>query len=72
MTKEEKIELLEETMDLEEGTLSEDMRLEDLAEWDSITKLAIIVMIDDEFDKTITANDIKKFIFVKDIIEIME
>lgn len=72
MTLREKIELLEETMDVEEGTLAEDTVLTDLDEWDSMTKLSIIVMMDDEFNKTIKADDIKKFITVKDILDCME
>lgn len=68
----EKMELLEETLDVEEGALTEATILADLEQWDSMTKLAIIVMMDDEFGKTIKADDIKAFVTVKDILDCME
>ena len=72
MTVTEKIELLEETMDLEEGSLTEETVLADLNEWTSITKLSIIVMMDDEFGKEIKSDDIKKYVTVKDLLNDME
>ena len=72
MTIEEKIDLLAETMDVEENELEENMELADLDCWDSMTKLSIIVMFDDEFGKKLTSEDIKAFITVSDILEAME
>lgn len=72
MTLQEKLELLEETMDVEEGALTKETVLADLDEWDSMTKLSIIVMMDDEFGKTIKADDIKRFVTVNDILNCME
>ena len=72
MTTAEKIELLEETMELEAGTLREDTVLEELDRWNSLTKLSIIVMMDDEFDKEIKSDDIKDYITVADILKAME
>lgn len=72
MTIEEKIELLAETMDVEASELQADMNLSDMDCWDSMTKLSIIVMFDDEFGKKITSDDIKGFITVGDILEAME
>ena len=34
-----------------EGLLSVDMMLSDVEEWDSMSKLALIVMMEDEFGK---------------------
>lgn len=72
MTIEEKIELLAETMDVEANELQADMNLSDMDCWDSMTKLSIIVMFDDEFGKKITSDDIKKFVTVGDIINTMK
>lgn len=72
MTIEEKIELLAETMDVEASELQADMNLSDMDCWDSMTKLSIIVMFDDEFGKKITSDDIKKFVTVGDIINTMK
>ena len=71
MNKQEKISLLEEIMDMEEGTLKEDTVLSDLDEWDSMSRLSVIVMMSDEFGKTISGEDVKKFVTVNDILEQM-
>ncbi|MFT4326883.1 MAG: phosphopantetheine-binding protein [Candidatus Woesearchaeota archaeon] len=72
MTKQEKLELLEETFELEEGELKEDMNLSEIESWDSMTRLSLIVLMDDEFDKKLTGDQIKKFVTVKDILDFME
>lgn len=71
MSEKEKIALLEETFDLDEGTLSPDMILEDIEEYDSLAKLSLIVMMEDNFDKKAASEDIKSFKTVKDILEFM-
>ena len=72
MTTTEKIELLEETLDLEEGTLKEDTLLEDVDEYDSMAKLALIVMFDEEFGKKVESETVKGFRIVSDILVLME
>ena len=72
MTNQEKIALLEETLEIDEGTLTEDMLLEDVDEYDSMAKLSLIVMMDDEFDVKLTGDMIKDFRTVGDILAVME
>lgn len=72
MSTEEKITLLEETFELEEGTLKPETLLDDIEEYDSIAKLSLIVMFEDEFDKKITSEQIKAFVKVEDILDIMD
>jgi len=72
MTNQEKIALLEETLEIDEGTLTEDMLLEDVDEYDSMAKLSLIVMMDDEFDVKLTGDMIKGFQTVGDILAVME
>lgn len=72
MTMEEKMELLAETLDVDTEDISADTVLSDMPEWDSMTKLSLIVMFDDEFGKKITSNDIKKFVTVQDILNVMD
>ncbi len=69
MTNKEKIEMLEEIMELDEGSLKEDTVLDDLAEWNSMTSLSLIVLADEEFDKKLTGKQIKEFKTTKDIID---
>ena len=72
MTTEEKLALLEETFDMDEGSLEPDMELADIDEFDSIAKLSLIVLMDDEFGKTIKSDDIKALEIVQDILDMME
>ncbi len=72
MTKEKKIELLEEMMDLESGALTPDTELEDLEEWDSIALISFIALIDDEFNKVVKGSVIKEQKTVADLMALME
>ena len=72
MTNQEKIALLEETLEIDEGTLTEDMLLEDVEGYDSMAKLSLIVMMDDEFGVKLTGDMIKGFQTVGDILAVME
>ena len=72
MSEKEKLALLEEVMELDEGALTPEMELGEIEEYDSLTKLAIIVMVEDEFGKKLNAEDFKKFNKVEDILDIME
>lgn len=71
MTKQEKLKNLEEIMDLEEGVLKEDDVLAEYEEWDSVSILSFIALMDEMFEKEITGADIKEFIRVKDVLEVM-
>jgi acyl carrier protein len=71
MTDKEKLAMLEEILDMEEGTLSADMVPDELEEWNSMTKLSVIVMMDDEFGKELTGTQIKAFVKVQDILDFM-
>ncbi len=72
MNEKEKLELLEETLDIEEGSLSPEMNLDDVDEYDSLAKLSIVVMMEDYFDKKVTSDIIRGFKTVADILAIME
>jgi len=68
MTELEKLAMLEDLMELDEGTLSEDTLLNDINEYDSMTKLSLIVMMQDEFDVELDTDTIKGFKTVGDIL----
>lgn len=69
MEKREIIDLLEETLEVEEGSLNEDSILADIDEWDSLAKLSLMALAKKDFSKTLTAEQIKNFATVKDICE---
>ena len=71
MTNAEKITLLEEAWELDEGALNEETVLEELDEFDSMGKLSLIVLCDDEFGKKLPGETIKSFKTVKDILDFM-
>lgn len=71
MTEREKLALLEDMLELDEGELTADMRLEDIGEFNSMARLSLIVLFEDELDKVITGQDIKKFETVADILDAM-
>ena len=72
MTNQEKISLLEQMMELEEGTLAPDVALEDVEEWNSMAKLSLIVLADEEFGKKLNGAQIKEFKTVQDILNFLQ
>mgnify|MGYP002540764761 FL=1 len=66
MTLQEKLEFLEDIMDVEDA-LSEDMLLENIEEWDSLSVLLLITQMKKEFGIIISTSDIKGFKTVLDI-----
>ena len=72
MTNQEKLALIEETLELDEGTLTPETVLTDLEEYTSMAKLSLIVMFDDEFEKKITGAEVKAFETAADIMALME
>jgi len=72
MTKQEKIRVIEEMMELGEGTLEEGTVLKDLEEWNSLAKLSLIAILDEQFGRKISADEIKALKTVQDILQYME
>ena len=72
MTAQEKVALIEETLELDEGTLTPETVLADVDEYDSMAKLSLIVMMDDEFGVKLTGDMVKGFETVADILALMK
>ncbi len=72
MSEKERIEILEEIMDVDPGTLKVTDTLADYEEWDSLTALTFISEMDSRFGKKITGQEIKAFVTVADAIAFME
>lgn len=71
MTNEEKIAMLEDVLELDGGTLKPETELSSIEEYDSMAKLSLIVLVDDEFDKKLTGEQIREFNTVQDILDFM-
>ena len=66
MTEKEKIEIMEEIMDVEPGSLHLDDQLKNFEEWDSLSVLSYISKVRDVFHKTINGTEIKQMETVAD------
>ena len=67
-----KIEKLEDLMDIDSGSLTPDLLLSDIEEWDSLSALSYVVMMKDDFGKKISGDEIRAFKTVQDILNTME
>ena len=71
MTNEEKIALLEDMLELDNGSLKPETELSCIDEYDSMAKLSLIVLMDDEFSKKLSGEQIRQFKTVQDILDYM-
>jgi acyl carrier protein len=72
MTTKEKINLIEEALELEPDTLNENTELDSLVEYDSMGKLSLIVLADEEFEKKLTGEQINEFKKVQDVLNFFD
>ena len=72
MNLQEKLALIEEVLDVEAGSLTQETMLADVEEWDSIAALSLIVMLDEKFEKTVSGAQIKAMTSINDILAYME
>lgn len=66
MTEQEKLDLLEEIMDVEEALAMDDV-LEEIEEWDSLSTLALAAKVKEMYNRNLTAQEIMGFKTVRDI-----
>lgn len=67
-----KLNLLEDMLDLDQGSLEVTTELDSLEDWDSVAAISLIALVDEHFDKTISGAMIKEFNTVQDIVNIMQ
>ena len=72
MNLQEKLALIEEVLDVEAGSLTQETMLADVEEWGSIAALSLIVMLDEKFEKTVSGAQIKAMASISDILAYME
>lgn len=72
MTNEEKIAILEELMEVDEGSLTPETLLKNVEEWDSVAFLSFIAMMDDEFGKIVKGSVVREQKTVADLMALME
>ncbi len=67
----EKLALIEDILDVEQGSLKCEQQLSDLDEWDSLSALSVVVMVKDEFNKKLSGAEVRAFKTIQDIIDVM-
>ena len=72
METEKKIELLADLFEVEPEEIVYEQELASFDPWDSMSKLSLIVMMDDECSKKLTGEDILKFEKLGDIMDYMD
>lgn len=72
MTNEEKIAVLEDLMEVDEGTLTPETLLSNIEEWDSVSFLSFMAMMDEKFGKIVTGSEIKTKETIADLMTLME
>lgn len=64
--------MLEDMLELDGGALEPATELSSIDEYDSMAKLSLIVLMDDEFGKKLTGEKIRQFKTVQDILDFMD
>ncbi|NMA49421.1 MAG: acyl carrier protein [Tissierellia bacterium] len=72
MTNKEKLNILEEIMELDEGTLTPETNLSDLDEWDSVTAISLIAYMEETYGKVVQGSQIRKFKTVADVMSLFD
>lgn len=62
-----KTKFIDQLIDEDEDAINEDTKFRDLSSWDSLTAMAVIAMVEDEYKIRIPDEDFRKFITVNDI-----
>ena len=72
METEKKLGLLEDLLELAEGSLTPETELSSIDQYDSMAKLSLIVLFDEECGKKLTGEKIRSFKTVGDILAEMD
>lgn len=62
------IGLFKTVLENEDAEIKLNTRFRDLENWDSLSFLSVLAMIDEEYDVTIEGNDFRKLITVEDLV----
>lgn len=67
-----KKELLADLFEVEVSEIDENVKLIDFDPWDSMSKLSLIVLMDEECGKKLTGEQLREFKTIGDILAFME
>lgn len=66
-----KMDLLEELLEVDPGSINAETNLNDIDSWDSMAKLSLIVMMEEECKKPLSGDTIRSFATIQDILNYM-
>lgn len=72
MNDREKLNILEEMMELDEGTLTPETNLSDLDEWDSVTAISLIAFMEEKYGKKVEGLQIRKLKVISDVMKLFD
>jgi acyl carrier protein len=62
------INLFKETIEINNQEITMKTKFRDLENWDSLSFLSVLAMLDEEFDVVIEGNDFRKLVTIEDLI----
>lgn len=71
MNREEKLHIIADILEMEPNQLSEDLVLEEVESWDSVSILSVIAFMNDMFDKYPSAREIQAHKTVGELLDSM-
>ena len=71
MTTEEKMDFIADILELELDDFNANSVLDEIEEWDSLAAISYIVMMDEQFNKKPSPEEIREFKTVQDILDTM-
>lgn len=72
MTKEDKLDILAEAMDVNVDDLTDQAALSSFDEWDSLAALSFMSLLQSRLNKKVTPEEVKSLHTVEDALNIME
>ena len=62
------INLFKETLEINNQDITLSTKFRDLENWDSLSFLSVLAMLDEEYDVVIEGNDFRKLVTIEDLI----
>lgn len=72
MTLEEKMELLEDVLDMDQEDIDASMSLSEMDEWDSLSKLGLMAEVKTKMNQRLSVEEIQNFQTVQDILDYLQ
>lgn len=72
MNLKEFIALCEDILEIKEGTLTMDTRLDNIEEWDSLTRMDLVSYCDEKFDTTLPIEIFRDTEIFQDVVNIVK